>query len=75
LIEDCNATHGTGCTLSAALTSALALGFHWKKALKMAKSFVLGSLAEAVPLSSTVEAMYPPGDAYLDKVTLKIYEV
>ena len=71
LIEDCHATHGTGCTLSAALVSALALGFHWKKALKMAKSFVLGSLAEAVPLSPTVEAMYPPGDAYLEKVTLK----
>jgi hydroxymethylpyrimidine/phosphomethylpyrimidine kinase len=71
LIEDCTATHGTGCTLSAALVSALALGFHWKKALKMAKSFVLGSLAEAVPLSPTVEAMYPPGDSYLEKVTLK----
>ena len=71
LIEDCHATHGTGCTLSAALVSALALGFHWKKALKMAKSFVLGSLTEAVPLSSTVEAMYPPGDSYQEKVTLK----
>jgi hydroxymethylpyrimidine/phosphomethylpyrimidine kinase len=71
LIENCQATHGTGCTLSAALVSALALGFHWKQALKMAKSFVLGSLAEAVPLSPTIEAMYPPGDSYLEKVTLK----
>jgi len=72
LIENCPATHGTGCTLSAALVSALALGFHWKKALKMAKSFVFGSLTETVPLGPTVEAMYPPSDSYLEKVTLKM---
>lgn len=69
-LDDCLASHGTGCTLSAALTAALALGFHWKKALKMAKGFLYGSMLEAVQLSAKTAALYPPSESCLELVTL-----
>ncbi len=65
------AAHGTGCTLSSALTAAFALEFPWKKALKMAKGFVYGSLNESVPIGPGIAAMYPPSDSYLNMVDLK----
>ena len=54
------AAHGTGCTLSAALAAALALGLDWKSALSDAKTFVQGSLRECVEIGRGVWAMYPP---------------
>ena len=65
------ATHGTGCTLSSALTAAFALGFPWKQSLRMAKGFVLGSLVDTVPLGEKLEAMYPPTESFEDKVQLR----
>jgi hydroxymethylpyrimidine/phosphomethylpyrimidine kinase len=70
-IANSPATHGTGCTFSAALTALLAMDFHWKKALSSAKSFLFGSLAEAVPVGEDCVAMYPPMDTYLQDVSLK----
>jgi hydroxymethylpyrimidine/phosphomethylpyrimidine kinase len=66
-----HSAHGTGCTLSAALTAALALGFPWKKALRMAKGFVYGSLNESIPIGPGLSAMYPPADSNLNLVELK----
>ena len=40
------AAHGTGCTLSSAVTAALAAGAPWKVALKEAKAHVFGALSE-----------------------------
>lgn len=68
---DSGAGHGTGCTFSAALTSGLALGLSWRKALLSAKAFVYGSLLEAVMPGAGIEAMYPPCQNYLRKVELK----
>ncbi len=74
LVEDCKASHGTGCTLSAALAAALALETPWEKALSMAKGFVYSSLAESVQIGDGIEAMYPPfesswqGKAMLSKI-------
>ncbi|MDD5728489.1 MAG: bifunctional hydroxymethylpyrimidine kinase/phosphomethylpyrimidine kinase [Victivallales bacterium] len=65
------AAHGTGCTLSAALTAALALGINWKKALRMAKGFVYGSLNEAVNVGAGIEAMYPPLESYQGQTLLE----
>ena len=39
------ATHGTGCTYSAAITSGLASGFSLEQAIKRAKKFVTESIA------------------------------
>ena len=70
-IADSEATHGTGCTFSSAIAAGLALGLSWKKALKAAKDFVFGSIAEAVPLGKNIEAMYPPQSSYIEEVKLK----
>lgn len=43
------ATHGTGCTFSAALTAGLALGLRLPSAVEKAKSFVGRALANAQP--------------------------
>jgi hydroxymethylpyrimidine/phosphomethylpyrimidine kinase len=39
------ATHGTGCTYSAAITAGLAAGFQLKSAIERAKEFVTNSIA------------------------------
>ena len=64
-------SHGTGCTLSSALTAALALEMPWKNALCEAKAFVLGSMEEFVEIGKGVTAMYPPVDDRIDQVRLE----
>ncbi|MCQ2377921.1 MAG: bifunctional hydroxymethylpyrimidine kinase/phosphomethylpyrimidine kinase [Victivallaceae bacterium] len=66
-----HAGHGTGCTLSAAITASLALGMPWKKALCEAKSFVFGSLAESVVLGDGIRAMYPPTIDTFEEISLE----
>ena len=66
-----HAAHGTGCTLSAALTAGLTLGFSWKQALCEAKAFVYGSLNERVELGSDIEAMYPPTEDTINEINLE----
>lgn len=65
-------THGTGCTLSAALTALFALDTGWKAALCDAKAFVLGSLQENVLIGKNLQAMYPPTEDMLDHVILEV---
>ncbi len=64
-------SHGTGCTLSAAITAALALEMPWKNALCEAKAFVLGSMEEFVEIGRGVMAMYPPVEDRIDQVRLE----
>ena len=66
-----NTAHGTGCTLSAAITASLAWDQSWQEALKAAKAFVFGALTESVTLSDKVKQMYPPVKNYADKITLE----
>ena len=61
-------THGTGCTFSAALAAGLAIDLPWRDALSAAKSFVYGSILEAVRPGKEITAMYPPAGSYRDKV-------
>ena len=68
VIENPRASHGTGCTMSAALAAALALGLPWKKAMKAVKDFVFGSLAEEVEIGDGIFAMYPPQASYVDEI-------
>lgn len=70
-VPDCGQSHGTGCTLSAAITAALALEMPWKNALCEAKSFVLGSLSEFVEIGPGISAMYPPVEDRIDQVKLE----
>ena len=63
--------HGTGCTLSAAITAGLSLEFPWKQALTEAKAFVYGSLTESVHIGNIVDAMYPPTVDNIKKVLLE----
>ncbi len=64
-------SHGTGCTLSAALAAGFTLGAPWKQVLCQAKAFVLGSLAQNVELAPGVFAMYPPTEECFDQVKLE----
>lgn len=66
-----NTAHGTGCTLSAALTAAFALELDWQNAVKTAKGFVYGALFESTALTESLSQMYPPEKNYIDTVTLK----
>ena len=66
-----NTAHGTGCTLSAALTANLALNKSWQESLIAAKAFVYGSLCESVALSDTLAQMYPPEKNYSNQVSLQ----
>lgn len=70
-LPDCGQSHGTGCTLSSALTAALACGIPWKKALCAAKAFVFGSLAEYVEIGFGVPAMYPPREDRSGQIRLE----
>lgn len=63
--------HGTGCTLSAAITANFASGKSWKKALTEAKAFVYGSLAENRMLTEKLSQMYPPVENYSKLITLE----
>lgn len=65
-----NTAHGTGCTLSAALTACFALESPLKEALCVSKAFVLGSLVENVEIGKGVFAMYPPTEEYMSNVTI-----
>ena len=43
-------THGTGCTLSSAIASNMALGYELEEAIERAKSYVYGALAAMLDL-------------------------
>ncbi len=66
-----HASHGTGCTLSAAITAGFALGMTWQQSLCEAKNFIYGSLNESVKIGKGIEAMYPPTVDAIDEITLK----
>lgn len=66
-----NTAHGTGCTLSAALTANLALNQNFQTALINAKAFVYGSLCESVVLSNDLKQMYPPQKNCFNEITLE----
>ncbi len=63
-------SHGTGCTLSAALAAASAIKMPWRSAVCEAKAFVLGSLSELVDVGKKISAMYPPVEDYFESVKL-----
>jgi hydroxymethylpyrimidine/phosphomethylpyrimidine kinase len=73
LVSDSKASHGTGCTFSSALAASLAIGGSWKKSLRWAKGFVYGSLKEPVQVGKNIEAMYPPPESEVDKISLELY--
>ena len=66
-----NTAHGTGCTLSAAITANLAWRKSWQEALTEAKTFVFGSLLESRKINDTLSQMYPPEGTYPDRIILQ----
>ncbi len=67
-----HASHGTGCTLSAAITAGFALDMTWQQSLCEAKNFTYGSLNESVKIGKGIEAMYPPTADAIDDITLEM---
>ena len=45
-------THGTGCTLSSAIASNLALGKSYKQSIKLAKEYVFGAILHSLNLGN-----------------------
>lgn len=43
-------THGTGCTLSSAIASHLALGYSPEEAVKLSKEYVFDAIADGLNL-------------------------
>lgn len=73
-----HASHGTGCTLSAALTAFLAKGMNDLDALVQAKAFILGSLAEARLIGKEnreIAGMFPPSDPEIYRKRILIGEI
>ena len=68
-----NTSHGSGCTLSAALAANFAKGKNWQDTLRETKAFIYGALLESAQLSNTLFQMYPPEKNYSNLVTLKEY--
>jgi hydroxymethylpyrimidine/phosphomethylpyrimidine kinase len=52
-------THGTGCTLSAAIAARLALGDHVPDAVRAAKAFVTEAIRHALALGGGIGAVDP----------------
>lgn len=46
----CHNAHGTGCTLSSAIASGLALGYSLEKSVAIAKKYVRGAMINGLPL-------------------------
>ena len=68
-----NNTHGTGCSLSSAITSNLAKGYSMLEAVKKAKNFVLYSIKNSIDfgeISGTVNQM---GEIYKNIDIEKLY--
>ncbi len=64
-------SHGTGCTLSAALAALTAAGVEKLERIRLARAFVLGSLSESVCLGENLAGMYPPEYDYAEEIILK----
>ena len=47
---DTRNTHGTGCTLSSAIASGLALGYGVAEAVERAKAYVTDAIDHALPI-------------------------
>jgi hydroxymethylpyrimidine/phosphomethylpyrimidine kinase len=65
-------SHGTGCTLSAAITALLARNFSLSKAVKEAKEYLTGALAAAPTIGaghSPVAHFYRLQDAIFSQLT------
>lgn len=67
------ASHGTGCTMSAAMAALTALTFTWDETVLDAKAFVFGSLRENVKIGDKVFGMYPPTEDTLGFVDMAEY--
>ena len=61
-------THGTGCSLSAAIAACLALGAGPVAAVRRAKAYVLGRLRTCVVVGPGTWAMLPPHDLPLPDI-------
>jgi len=57
---DAPTTHGTGCSLSAAITASLAAGLQLKEAVCLAKAYVLGCLRSACKMGLNTWVLSPP---------------
>ena len=68
-----NNTHGTGCSLSSAITSNLAKGYSMLESVKRAKNFVLCSIKNSVDFPEIAGTINQMGEIYKNIDIEKLY--
>ena len=68
-----NNTHGTGCSLSSAITSNLAKGYSMLESVKKAKNFVLCSIKNSVDFPEIAGTINQMGEIYKNIDIEKLY--
>lgn len=68
-----NNTHGTGCSLSSAITSNLAKGYSMLEAVKKAKNFVLYSIKNSIDFGEIAGTVNQMGEIYKNIDIEKLY--
>lgn len=71
-VENPLSTHGTGCSLSAALVAALARGNALLEAVLAAKAYVLGAIRSAQRLSESTAVMGVPQQLPVDQIAVRL---
>jgi hydroxymethylpyrimidine/phosphomethylpyrimidine kinase len=66
-------THGTGCSLSAAIAAGLARGLEPLEAVRQSKAYVLGRLAAVAQVGPAAWAMVPPEALPLEAIHVTEY--
>ncbi len=69
-VEDPLSTHGTGCSLSAAITAALACGKELTEAVVAGKAYVYEAIRTAVAVGECAAVLGTPASLPLDQITL-----
>ncbi len=61
-------THGTGCTLSAAICAQLATGKRWPEACRRAKEFVAGAITAGPDVATALGRSTPGGGGRAERL-------
>ncbi len=65
------ATHGTGCSLSAAVAACIAVGNDPYTAIRKAKAYLFGALKACIRIGPDVSAMDPPVSLVVENVVFR----
>lgn len=74
-IEDPRSTHGTGCSLSAAIAASLANGRELHEAVQEGKAYVYESIRTGVSVGECATVLGTPTDIPINKIQIKNFAI